>query len=445
MNKKGGRDDKWYFSFLPYNMAGGSTSPLIPLFITEGLAGTVAHVGLLSAATSMASVPSHILWGDLSDTAKRRRIFVLIGFGGMALALLMMGMSVNFGQFLIANILLGLLSTAAAPVGTVLILESFKKEEWAKRLGDFSKVGGIGWVVGLILGTTWLGLFTDGEPAQVMRGLFVLATGLATVSMILAYNWVPEPEEKVDRRKLNGWVHRIPLFHFERARYLPQRILHVLRASEEHMRLRNFPVGLRRYYLFTLITFTGYLTFYVGLPVYLKQYVGMSSTEVFVIYLASSLISAITYHRAGLWAAKYGGKRMQGYAVLGRLLLFPSFFLVTLLNLPSSGLLIVFCVLHGLVGFCWANVSVSGNFIVSNSCRSDCRAESSGIYNAMQGTATVVGALVGGFIAQYFGYWVVFLSASCFLVVGLLLLNRIDVGGQDEDGAPVKARSVDGE
>jgi hypothetical protein len=44
---------------------------------------------------------------------------------------------------MLANFMLGLLATAAAPVGTVLILESFKKEEWAKRLGDFSKVGGI--------------------------------------------------------------------------------------------------------------------------------------------------------------------------------------------------------------------------------------------------------------------------------------------------------------
>ena len=72
------------------------------------------------------------------------------------MALLMMGLAMNFYQYMMANFMLGLLSTAAAPVGTVLILESFKKEEWAKRLGDFSKVGGIGWVTGLVLGTIWL-------------------------------------------------------------------------------------------------------------------------------------------------------------------------------------------------------------------------------------------------------------------------------------------------
>ena len=65
-------DEKWYYSFLPNNMAGGSTSPLIPLFLTEGLGGTVAQVGLLSAISSMASVPSNILWGNLSDAVKKR-------------------------------------------------------------------------------------------------------------------------------------------------------------------------------------------------------------------------------------------------------------------------------------------------------------------------------------------------------------------------------------
>jgi len=59
--------DRWYYSFLPFNVAGGSTSPLIPLFITEGLAGNVAQVGIISAISSLASVPANIIWGNLSE------------------------------------------------------------------------------------------------------------------------------------------------------------------------------------------------------------------------------------------------------------------------------------------------------------------------------------------------------------------------------------------
>ena len=56
------KDEKWYYTFLPYNIAGGSTNPIIPLFVTEGLKGTVAQVGIVSAITSLAAVPANILW-----------------------------------------------------------------------------------------------------------------------------------------------------------------------------------------------------------------------------------------------------------------------------------------------------------------------------------------------------------------------------------------------
>jgi MFS family permease len=82
-----GKDDCWYYSFLPYNMSMGSISPLIPLFFTEALGGSLSGVGIVSALSSAASVPGNIMWGNLSDTTRRRRLFVLLGFGGLALAL----------------------------------------------------------------------------------------------------------------------------------------------------------------------------------------------------------------------------------------------------------------------------------------------------------------------------------------------------------------------
>ncbi len=78
-----------------------------------------------------------------------------------------------------------------------------------------------------------------------------------------------------------------------------------------------------------------------------------------------------------------------------------------------------------MLGFCWANISVSGNSIVSNSCLSDFRAESSGMYNAIIGAGSVVGALIGGIIAESFGYLVVFIAASCMLIAGLSVLYFI--------------------
>ena len=131
---------KWFYAYLPNGMAGGATSPLIPLF-TRILGGTVADVGAVAAASSIASVPAFIGWGNLSDHLRRRKAFVLVGFLGTALSLFLMGVSQSVSDFYLANLLAGVLGAASAPVGTVLILETTKQEGWASRIAVFSRIG----------------------------------------------------------------------------------------------------------------------------------------------------------------------------------------------------------------------------------------------------------------------------------------------------------------
>ena len=71
------KEEKWYYTFLPYNVAGGSTNPIIPLFLTEGLKGTVGQVGLVSAITSklaggLAVVP-RMLIGSIHSAESRQK------------------------------------------------------------------------------------------------------------------------------------------------------------------------------------------------------------------------------------------------------------------------------------------------------------------------------------------------------------------------------------
>ena len=421
-DQMGKGDEKWYYTFLPYNISGGSTSPLIPLFVTQGLKGTIAEVGIVSALSSVASVPASIVWGNLSDTTGKRRIFVLIGFLGMALAMIMMGLSMTMSQYYMANLILGMLASAAAPVGTVLVLESFEKHEWAKRLGDFSKVGGIGWVIGLVLGTIWLQFLAPDDGAVTMRALFILAGALSLVSLFLGLKWIPEPKERVDRESLDKHVLSVPVNIVERARYLPQRMVGILSISSKNLRMSNFPQNLRRYYLVIFLIFTGFLTFYVGLPIFLNSYVGLTSSEVFIIYLASSLTSALIYGPAGRWVSRIGGKRIQMISIAIRIVTIPTFFLVTLFPMPIISQMIVFSALHSIMGFCWANIAVSGNALVSNMSYKDFRTQALGMYSAIQGVAAILGCLIGGYVANYFGYLETFLLAMVFIITGLVLL-----------------------
>lgn len=114
-------------------------------------------------------------------------------------------------------------------------------------------------------------------------------------------------------------------------------------------------------------------------------------------------------------------------AFAGRIVLFPFVAVIGMFDLTLVPLLIVLCALHALIGFCWANLSVAGNTLVSNMAFKEHRTESLGAYNSIQGIGAILGSLIGGFVAVSFGYLPTFLVASGFVTAALLLLIAINV------------------
>src|SRR3990170_3049516 len=123
---------RWFRAYLPNGMAGGATSPLIPLF-TSRLGGSIAEVGIVAAAPSIASVPAFLLWGTWADRLGRRKPFLLIGFAGLAGSLLAMAFVQTISQLYLANLLMGFLAAASGPVGAILVMETAKREDWPSR------------------------------------------------------------------------------------------------------------------------------------------------------------------------------------------------------------------------------------------------------------------------------------------------------------------------
>src|SRR3972149_4744328 len=181
----------WFYSYLPHGMSGGATSALIPLF-AYALGGSLAEVGIIAAATSIASVPAFVLWGVLSDRLGRREGFLLIGFPGSGPSFPAMALCTTMTQFYLANLLIGFLGSASGPVGAVLVMETAERKQWPARLALLSRISGVGWVVGLLLGIAWLtiGPRLVGEVGA-MRALFVIGAALALLSAPPAANWVP--------------------------------------------------------------------------------------------------------------------------------------------------------------------------------------------------------------------------------------------------------------
>lgn len=410
---------RWFYCYLPHGMAGGATSTLIPLF-AYALGGSLADIGIIAAATSIASVPAFVLWGALSDRLGRRKLFLLVGFVGSAVSFAGMAVSSTMGQFYLANLLIGFLGSASGPVGAVLVMETSERKQWPSRLALLSRLSGVGWAVGLVLGVVWLTMgpgFVGDIGA--MRALFVIGAALGTLAAGLAAAWLTEPVERVERRTISLVdIH----FRVERVKYLPMRLLHFFDPRGPRGKEAAMPRSLRRYLLSVFLLFSGFTAFYGFFPILLRDSYGLSNPEVFAVFIASQVASAASYMRVGKWISERGGRTLQMYASLGRSILFPSFFLVTLLPLPWAGRFAAAMVLHAGVGLCWAVINVAGSTLVSRLAPDRGRAEALGAYNAMQGFGSILGPLLGGFVAQLSGYGLAIGASVGFILAGTIVL-----------------------
>lgn len=421
----------WFYSFFLANVTNGGTAPLIPLFLVVAFSGSLFQVGLVTAVTSIASIPAFIIWGNLSDHLHRRKLFIVEGFAGLAVSMAIMWLSADFIMFLAANFLLGLLYAASPPAGTALLIERTPKEQWSSYLGRFSKLGGAGYLLGLVAGAFWFTAFSS--DAASMRLFFGFATlvaiGGAIAATMLVEDSSPSTRTSPRHRQNAHWSNAadIPLHISERAKYLPSRIGAVIRlAGPDRAERSGISSRLWLYYIVTMLFSTGFTAFYAVFPTFLSRYMGerfaIGESMIFLIYVGNSLTATLTYEHVTLMARRTGERRLQAYAAAGRSVLIPSFFVVGLFASTPIEVVAGMLLLNSVMGFCWAIISVTGQSMVASMAGLQARGEAIGLYNSSTGFGAILGAIAGGYVAQTSGYLGDFTMCSLAVAAGVVLL-----------------------
>jgi MFS family permease len=426
---------RWFYSFFITNIPNGGTAPLIPLFVVVALSGNVVQVGLVTAATSIASIPAYIIWGNLSDHLHLRKLFVIEGFAGLAISMFVMALSLNFATFFAANFILGLLYTASAPAGTALLIEQTPRGMWPSLIGKFSKLGGAGYLSGLLLGAAWFALLPSN--ATYMRIFFALVGIIAFAGTVLASLLISE--ERAGEMKHRIHHHRnaiadIPLRVNERAKYLPSRISSFIRLSTpSHDERQELGRRMWFYFLVTILITTGFTGFYVVFPNYLVDFLGrrfhLTESYVFIIYIASSVSSTLTYGSVSRFSGRIGEKWLQILACSSRVVLIPLFFLIPLFLATGIEVLAAMIILNSAMGFCWAIISVTGQAIVAGMAGPHTRGEAIGLYNSSMGAGSILGSLLAGLVTEISGYMSDFLFSSISIASGIIFLSVLHIEG----------------
>ena len=419
---------RWFYALAPYKAADGVFSLLFPLFLMNVLDMRVGTVGVLTALVSLTAVSGSMFWGYLSDRRHLRRPLLVLGCTGSALCLAGMGLAWSMPHMILLCLAYGALSIAPAPVSSVLIMETTPPGQWEKTFGTFNKIAGWGWVSGLAIGIFWLPLlgqwFSDGQN---LRAAFFGLAVAALCSSWWVWRTVPEPVQRVQRQQFVHVAKRLPaLTLVERALYLPRRLLFVVQP--EHLsHLRQILQGpLVLYELATVVMFVSFTMALTPFPLFLQTALGFDTSLIFTLVLARALAAAPFYETAGRWAQRLGPKNTHVLALSVRCVAFLVFWNLQGVSQPEM-LMAVLIGMNVLFGITWCLLAVSGPVLVGRLVTPERKGEAIGLYNATQGFSHILGAALGGYLAQWIGYYGVFAVAALLLVgaLGLLISLRI--------------------
>ncbi|PCR89739.1 MFS transporter [Natrinema ejinorense] len=439
--------DRWLVAWGLGSVAFGGASLLVPLYIVL-LGASPVQLGVLAATAAIVGAPGAIAFGRLANRVDSRRPLVLVTLIGVSASLVVIPLLSSITAVIVANAVLWLFVSSVGPVLTMLVVDDAPESRWSERIGLVNKYQGYGWAGGLVLGTVWPFVGSRLLAADaVTRTLFWVLAACAGVSAVLAARTLPRPAPS-DHVTDDRAVRRIGRLLTSSGRgikgatfvFAPNRLYWTTRGIDPRRLATRFDPALTTYFVAGLFFFTGSAAFWAPLPLFLTD-VGFDSGQVFGLYLASSLGSAVCYEGAGSLSARYDLRHLQGGVLAARAVLFPSIVAITGLGVSvafgTAGLALA------LVGVTWAGIAVVGTAIVTRLAPPSVRGEMLGGYVALGAVGGGLGGVLGGWVATL-GYLAAFVVAGGLVSIGALLVLSLEaISPSDPVGSPSASRATE--
>ncbi len=415
-HEEGISSDLWYIGYLLSNTGSGITTPLIPLFLVYYLNANVFDLGLTTSVASVASVIALIFWGNLSDFFRKRKIFILIGFVGSFASLLLILIVHDLAEYILVLVLFQIVSMASVPISTLILIENSEQRRWATVLSKFNTVASVGTVLGLVAGTALI-TFLSANLKETLVLIYEVSGAFYLAGAIAVSAFVKEPRRILKRQ----WLWKISSVRiWERMRYFPASIIHIINIG---MAGHKKPLGkdLKLYLLGSTTLMLGFQMFMVPYPLFLIERMGADEFAVFMMYLANAVIAALTYRLSGKSINRFGSRKVLVISVLSRIVIFLAMVPFAIFaSMGAEGILITIGI-YGALGGIWSFIGISQVNSVSLMAKSEERGKAIGYYNSFNGVGQIIGSLISGFVALYYGFGLAFLASAAVVIVGLSL------------------------
>lgn len=407
----------WFYTFVPFRFAAGCSSPLIPLLIIA-LKGTATDISIVSTAYSVASMIFLVIWGKLSDATQRRKPFLVMGFCGFSVSLLLFSQADTLTDVLSIHVLSAVFAAAIVPVSSVYLLRSARKEFWDQAIGEFNKISGYAWAAGMLFGIGLLALLG-------MQFLFIFLGVTSLVSAVLFQKMVREKPIYIDRDKITSFANVIT----EKFRLMPSYVIHFPQfVRVESKRLRDFYFASFVLFVSSGLIFTPF--------VYFLTEKGATASFVFFVSFLSAVISAYFYSRTAKKVALFGGFAVLQRGLAVRVIFF--FILVGASILSRLYAVGVAAVCYCVFGYTWSEITISSNSVMSRLAVKGKEGKIMGMYNFMASLGLIAGNLISGIVVDTWGFFAEFVLGLVAIGLSLAWIQKIKAREDKEMKMEVK-------
>ena len=412
----------WYLAYIFSNMSAGLLTPMIPLFISLYFRQNVVFVGIASSLSSLSSVVALILWGNISDNVKKRKIFILIGFMGSFLSLFFIMFTTNILDYIGILVVYQFFAMASVPVSTLLVIENEIESQWSKTVAVFSAISTIGTVVGLSLGLVIV--VRNPSSIEILKDIYLISAFIYLVAFILAYFLLKESSTKIRRSRIPNIF---SVRSFERTRYAPSYVVHIVRLFGKKKGVKTSR-SLMLYIILCGLLMVGFQTFFTPYPVFLIDKYNATEDIVYTMYLLNSAFSVVSFNLSGNYIKKRSLQKAIYIPLAVRMVVFAATCIIPFLGLYSFGYMILIILIYGAMGFVWSYISITQITSVTTMADMETRGRAIGYYNSILGVGQIIGAFISGYIVIYLGFGGDFMIAAFIVAIGYIGSLKIKAG-----------------
>ncbi len=393
----------WRLGFFFHEMGFGLLSIFLPLYIVSIDRGNgLFYIGIISAIALFSAIPASFFWGYVCDKTRRYKRYILLSFFASTMLLYLFTFTAAVSLLIVLYAVLSIMHVAHEAPKNVLIAELYSHQDWERSFAFYEGFTEVGWLIGLLLGFV-LSTFGVGPV-----NMLLVCSGLNLVAFVLSLLLVKDPALIFER----GLVSIEKTLDFaSRGMFLASKIMDGV-SNGERLKKENvgaFGAGLVLFSLATSILFT-------PMPIFVSNVVqgaGLPEGVVFAIFVLNSGGAIVGYAFAGSRSSEPSGKRHLGKVVVLRGFL--TFLLIVTLQITTYSVGVVTGILI-LMGFAYAMflvyaLSLSMELIPAGK---------AGLFNVLIGTGGALGSFLGPFIAQTFGFFIVFMTT-----LGLFIMTYV--------------------